>query len=344
MELLTKKAIAELARKMTDYLLSDSEYEELQKWIVEGNQKTELTQLMEKHWQKISANNANVSDEKIDKIYKRILEKLAQEEVQTKKARTIHWGRLFQKVAAILILPLLAATFYLYIQQNPSINFQLNTVSGVIQTVEVAPGVRSHFYLPDSTEVWLNSQSKLKFSTNMVNENTRTLKLEGQAYFNVQKDKRHPFIVETDQLNVKVVGTSFDLSAYSNDDFVAATLEEGKVEIIDDKGQELLSLVPGQQSYLNINQQKIWKNQVETSLYTSWKDGYLIFNETPIQQIARQLERWFNCKISLSEQVKNSEFSYNGTIHDEVLEEVLKMLQLTTPINYEIINRNVTIW
>ena len=235
MELLTKKAIAELARKMTDYLLSDSEYEELQKWIIEGNQKTELTQLMEKHWQKISANNANVSDEKIDKIYKRILEKLDQEEIQTrKKARVIHWGRLFQKVAAILILPLLATTFYLYIQQNPLVNFQSNSGSGVIQTVEVAPGVRSHFYLPDSTEVWLNSQSKLKFSTNMVNEKTRTLKLEGQAYFNVQKDRRHPFIIETDKLNVKVVGTSFDLSAYANDNFVATTLEEGNVEIWSD--------------------------------------------------------------------------------------------------------------
>lgn len=336
---LTYNKLKELLAKLKQSSLSESEFSEIQHWITESDDKEQIKQFMESHWQQLAPEEHAQYGKKVEEIYGRILSDLD----DNKRNGWNRWYVRIQKIAAVLILPLLMTSTFMYLKLQSG-NEKLQRVAAVIQTVEAAPGVRSHFFLPDSSEVWLNSQSRLEFSSNIANEPERRLKLIGQGYFNVKKDNAHPFIVETQRLSVKVLGTSFDLSAYEDDNFVRTTLEKGRVEIQNCRGAKLLSLDPGEQSYLDVDQHKIWIKQVETSLYTSWKDGTLLFRETPLKQTAKLLERWFNCEIILSEKLLNSEFTYTGTIHEEVLDDVLKMIQMTTPIKYSIKNRDVTIW
>ena len=198
--------------------------------------------------------------------------------------------------------------------------------------------------LPDSTKVWLNSASSLEFALNMDKQKERRVKLIGQGYFEVSKDKQHPFFVETNELSIKVLGTSFDVSSYDDDNTMSYTLEEGAIELINPNGKEVFSLEPGQQATLNRQSRKLLIEDVDTKFTTSWKDGRLIFKETDFGEAVKKLERWFNCNINMSEGLKKSNLKYTATIQDETLVEVLQMIELSTSVKTKLENREVTIW
>lgn len=343
MGLLEKYTLEELAEKLNLETLSDSEYKALRKWITKGSDKEKLAQLLKLHWDKTTEFNDEVNEQKLNEIHTQLRSQIRPvNKAKTPHSRFYNWIRLVQKTAAILFLPLLGLSLYLFV--NKSVEEGTQVPQGVLQTVEVSPGVRSNFFLPDSTEVWLNADSKLQFSTNMINEKERRLKLTGQGYFKVTHDAAHPFIVETEMVSVKVLGTSFDISAYANDPFIRTTLDEGSVEVLGHEGNKLLTLAPGQQSYLNIDKRKMWAKKVKTSDFTSWKEGKLVFRNTPVLEVRNQLERWYGYEIILSDKIMKSEFTYTGTIKNETITDVLKMIQLTTPIKYTIEDRKITVW
>lgn len=249
-----------------------------------------------------------------------------------KKYRTRKWLKISnwtQRVAAVLFIPVLLAGIWYYIEQN---ELRRNLTSLLVsQEIVTQPGTKTHLFLPDSTEVWLNASSTLRFPSVFTGAERR-IKLDGEAYFKVFKNKRRPFIVETNLLEVEALGTSFNLSAYSGDSKMSTTLEEGKVKIAGD-GQKAIYLDPGGQLNYFPENNSCEKLQVKVEDVIAWKDGILIFNQTPFYEVAARLERWFNAEMHIADP-SIANYRFTGTFTSESLEQVMELLTLTTPIGY----------
>jgi transmembrane sensor len=260
----------------------------------------------------------------LDKIHHRI----ALEESK-KTARQLTLYRNLLKVAAILITGLLVSSILLY-QPRKQQEF-----IPVTETVSTPYGARTSFLLPDGSEVWLNSGSSVSFPRQY--GAIRRVDLKGEAYFKVIKNGK-PFVVTTSYGNVEVMGTTFDVKAYQNED-LETTLVDGVVKVSDCASQ-MHTLNPGQQSVLTTD--KIFTiSNVNTELVTSWKDGKLTFVKEPFAKVVRELERWYNVSIELQgERLKK--LCYTGTIEMETFGEVLELLNVTTPIKYQY-NKNTRV-
>ena len=253
----------------------------------------------------------------LDKIHHRI----ALEESKA-VARRFTLYRNLLKVAAVLIIGLITSTAILYNKTEK----QLYT--SAIETVTTLYGSRTSFILPDSSEVWLNSGSVISFPRQF--GANRYVELKGQAYFKVVKDGK-PFVVKTGFGSIVVMGTTFDVKAYSSEDF-ETTLVEGSV-IVKSILNEVTTLYPGQQIVITpSNKFSVYK--VNTDLITSWKEGKLIFEKEPFANVATALERWYNVKIELQGE-KLKRLGYTGTIEMETFSEVLELIKSTTPIMYK---------
>ncbi len=203
-------------------------------------------------------------------------------------------------------------------------------------TIETPKGGQYQVYLPDGTKVWLNAASSLKYPERFTS-NERKVTLTGEAYFEVAKDKAHPFIVHTEGAGalgqeVEVLGTHFNINTYMDEQTVKTTLLEGSVKVASLATQKSKILSPGQQSVLS-NQSFLVKD-VDSGDETAWKDGLFRFNNANLKSILYQLERWYDVKIDY-ENVPNKR--YNGMVpRKSKLSEVLNMLELTGNIDFKI--------
>ncbi len=238
----------------------------------------------------------------------------------------------YYRVAAILILPLIVASVFVWFNPN---------WSGMTYSELTAPkGSRIQFVLPDGSTGHLNSGSTIRYASNF--SITRHIELSGEGYFDVKKNLQSPFIVKTKHAHVKVHGTSFDVCAYETEDKIITTLESGSVEIINKKTSASTVLKPGQQNQFDKRSGKMQNLEVDTKLYTSWKDELLRFDNAPFDEVVKKMERWYGVKIILDEKLQDSE-NFTMTIKTESLRETLQLLQFTTPMTYKIENDMVYI-
>ena len=160
--------------------------------------------------------------------------------------------------------------------------------------------------LADGTKVWLNSASRLIYPQSFMGKERRVV-LSGEAFFDVAHDAERPFIVETSRMNVKVLGTRFNVNDYDDNEEVSTTLVNGSVEIISGD-QQAFRLVPGEQAYGKENE--LEKREVNVRLYTSWIDGKFLFNNTELEEIAKQISRWYDVEFVFDdEEIKDYKFS-----------------------------------
>ena len=179
---------------------------------------------------------------------------------------------------------------------------QITQTDPETKTITTPRGKDYEVVLSDGTVVLLNADSKLTFPTHFTGEN-RTVKLVGEAYFKVSKDKHCPFIVETEGLSTKVLGTEFNLKAYPHTD-INVTLIKGSVAV-NAEGKEIM-LKPGQNAEYN-EEKEISVTTVDTECYTQWKDGYFYFDNVPLIDVVRELGRWYNVNVEIRH---NSLMSY----------------------------------
>lgn len=243
-----------------------------------------------------------------------------------------------QQIAAILLVPALLAGGWFYSQKN-KLTKEL-TVLMVSQEISTQPGTKTHLFLPDSTEVWLNSSSNLKFPSAFAGDERRVI-LVGEAFFKVYKNKEKPFIVSTSQMDIEAVGTEFNVSAYSGDLKFSTTLAEGKVKITDKiENKKAMFIDPGIQLNYDIRNKLYMSENVRVEDVIAWRDGVLIFNETPFYEVAAKLGRWFNADIQISDQAI-ANYRFTGTFTSESLDQVMELLTLTTPISYSSSKRKI---
>lgn len=158
-------------------------------------------------------------------------------------------------------------------------------------TMEVPRGAEYNLTLSDGTKVWLNADTRLKFPAHF-NSDKRYVELTGEAYFQVSRDETRPFIVHSGDIDVRVLGTEFCIRNYT-DKPTLATLVNGSVEVTDYSGRQMV-LTPGQQTVTANGYTSV--RDVETIYYTSWKDGYFIFENTPLEEIMEELSLWYDCQ------------------------------------------------
>jgi transmembrane sensor len=196
-----------------------------------------------------------------------------------------------------------------------------------------------HVVLPDGSKVWLNAATSLTFPVAFVS-NTRTVKLSGEAYFEVAKDKRKPFIVQTDDARVQVLGTHFNIMAYPDDKIKETTLLEGSVQIDHLSNTQLLK--PGQQAVYQAGVDGLKISQIDTDDVIAWKNGLFMFNNNTIDEVMKQIERWYDVEIAYAGHKPNMTFT--GVIpRNSNVSKVLHVLELTGGIKFEVTGSKITV-
>lgn len=230
----------------------------------------------------------------------------------------------------------IAALFFLFM--SIGILTYYFTTSGTKKTEQYTSviaenGHISKVELPDSSVVWLNSGSKISYSNSFALTN-RNINLTGEAYFQVTKNKKLPLIVTNGELQVKVLGTQFNVSAYPECGEVSVVLESGSVEMLNPNIESFhLKLKPGERAVFNKTNNKLQVSNVNTSKFTSWKEGIInIYNQT-LEEVVEKLETRYNQKFILDNEVKN--YIYTFTIKNESLDEIIQLMEKITPVKAE---------
>lgn len=213
--------------------------------------------------------------------------------------RPVNWRRISQYAAVFLLVLSLPLSYY-WGKHN-------SLPSDSLTTITCAYGDKSSIVLPDSSHVYLNSGSKLTFNSNF--KNGRKVELEGEAFFEVTKDRNHPFRVKTTDVEIEVLGTKFNLKAYPDEKVIATTLVEGSVKISSKYQQEIM--LPEQKLTFNKDSGKMdLQKMADTSIDTDWKDGRFVFRNETLAELKPRLERWFDVDIVFGdEHVKNRRFT-----------------------------------
>ena len=181
-----------------------------------------------------------------------------------------------------------------------------NSKELVYNSVSTPRGGQYQLVLPDGTKVWLNAASSIRFPVAFVGKE-RKVTITGEAYFEVAKDKKKPFIVSSANMDIEVLGTHFNVSAYAEESIVKTTLLEGSVKINNKKSE--VYLVPGQQSQLNNSGQFSIKNNIDLDKEIAWTRGKFQFNSNTIQEIMLQLSRWYDVEVIYQGKVSSETFS-----------------------------------
>lgn len=201
-------------------------------------------------------------------------------------------------------------------------------------TIIIPKGAYYHLILSDGTKVWLNADSKLYYPVHF-GKNNREVSLKGEAYFEVAKDTTRPFIVSTEALNVKVLGTHFDVNSYKDDGRVYTALTEGLVEVYNEHSSRLLH--PGQMASVDTREEKpsIQVDSCDTSILTGWRDGQFRFRNTSLTQILKQISRCYDVTIILQRDYQEEYYSGDISYHIP-LSTLLGAIEASTSVHFDI--------
>lgn len=202
-------------------------------------------------------------------------------------------------------------------------------------------GMKSSITLSDGTKVILNAGTTLTYPTAFIS-GRREVSISGEAFFEVAHDKEHPFIVKAENIQVKVLGTKFNVKAYKEEDNIEVTLKEGKIGVELETGS-LIPILPGQQLKYSKTNNSFIKRQVNLNLYTAWVCGKFYFTNRSLEKIAKQLERNFNVHVEIiGDELKKASFT-GDFIHNENLEQILRVMTANRHIKYSIEGDQITI-
>ena len=308
----------ELIEKYFDGNITDAEIKELSDWIKNDRH-------LQNWWEEeFSKSDAGINPVLRDKLFARIKEQTqGKEETQGKEnSRTIRMNP--WKWAAAIVLPICIAFFTYYLIDS-------SQTVGAPFIVKADKGDKATIELPDGTNVVLNSASQLSYLNNF-GENVRRVQLNGEAYFKVAHDEKRAFIVQVGDLEVKVLGTSFNVSAYEDAKDVTVVLLEGKVGVYAQKMSHIMK--PGDKIEYNKATHKITATQVHPSDYIEWTKGNIYFEKESLENIMKTLSRIYDVEIRFDSNKLPNEY-FTGTTPGGGIQNALNILMLTSPFYYE---------
>ncbi len=240
----------------------------------------------------------------------------------------------FSKIAAILFIPII---ILFTIQYSGRISRESEITYNEIYA---PPGSRTMFTLPDGSKGWLNGDSYLRYPQSFKRK-SRTVSLRGEAFFNVVTNPDRPFIVTSKNLDIVAKGTAFNVNSWGQNAGVRVTLVHGKLEIYQKKSSKLsliATLKPSQLLNYSRDESASYIKDVDVNKYVCWTEGKLIFRDDPFSEVVKRISQWYNVNIIIKDE-RLKTYTYVATFQDESLDEVLKMLKISAPINYKNIER-----
>ena len=320
---------------------TDKELDEILQWLEKNPFDPQKREQSFEEWKKLNSDE-ELSDEKtLDELLHKIHHEInTRQPVPTGSKQTelpLTW---LTRVAAILLLPVTLFLLYTLTEQT---DVEPEVVQLAVDSLEiVAPvGSQTVVQLSDGSEVHLNHGSRLKYPYTF-SGNSRDVVLTGEGYFNVAHNPEMPFVVHTPNLNVRAVGTSFNVFAYANEPLVSTTLVEGKVLVErinkNNETKKLGAMVPGQHVEYHAETGNVNSTKGDIEKYISWKDGKLIFKNESIVQITNRLSRWYNVDFRFADEAAKS-YTYTATFVDEPLYQILDLLEIATPVRYKALPR-----
>lgn len=242
---------------------------------------------------------------------------------------------LLQRVAAILFIPLLIIWGIEHFTPRREIARMIE--------IKTNPGMTTTVDLPDGSKVYLNSESSLIYPA-FFSEDKRNVQLKGEAFFEVQKDPNHSFVVSgPHHTQIEVLGTSFNVEAFERDSFISTTLVEGKVRFAYQKNHQPATVImtPGQKLMYNTSSSQVNLIQTSGETETAWKDGKIVFQATPLPEALRMLEKRFNVTFVLSNNRLRGE-AFNGSFTNQRLERILEIFKISSNIKWRYLDTQDT--
>lgn len=343
---MSKKRLKQLLDKFLTDTCSEAEMEELLKLFKKAENEPGIKELLDDYWFQLSEVETEDIAEDKDKWFKEIYSQaITREGVMVNNKQQWKKSGLFSynnkssqwlKVAAILVMSFCLSLFYYMLSSdNPEneVVFELKT-SGL--------GERVQFTLPDGTRVQLNSGSRLEYPVPF-SETSREVHLEGEAYLIVERDEDRPFLVYTPEMITRVLGTSFNIRSYPEDEQVIVAVSSGKVAVSENDmldSEEGVILEADQWASYNLNTRILSKGSGDISSYVAWHEGVLLYHDKTLGEVAILLERWYGVSISLeNEELKDCVI--RGEHRNETLVNVLNAITYAFDVEYTIDGRQV---
>jgi ferric-dicitrate binding protein FerR (iron transport regulator) len=328
---------------------SEEELKSVLEWFNSSACISESKALLLSIWEELSDEESNPQtdfDFILEKIHhkvnlgqsKKLIEKADQNLIKYNRRK--HFLNILTKAAAILMIPVLTYGLYISSKYRTTRHNQIFITQAYNEVFSSADAI-TKVVLPDSSIVWLNHSSSLKYPA-IFHGDIRTVELTGEGYFKVAHNPKIPFIVKTGKIQIKAVGTTFNIMSYPDEDRIETSLIEGYVELQqtqpDGKIITLSRMTPTELAVFHISNNEISTRTINDDRYFSWKDGKLVFNKEPIGEVVKKLSRWFNVDI----QIKDPELldlNYTATFVHETLPQVMELIALVSPVKYSISNR-----
>lgn len=270
----------------------------------------------------------------VDREWERLFSSIEKKTISKMKTRGLFLQYLKYAAAVVLGIGVSLSTLYLTNQENLSTvgNYKLVT----------SKGEKSYLQLPDGTRVWLNSCTTLEYAENYGHSN-RSIYLDGEAYFEVAKNKDLPFVVKANGIDVKAIGTAFNVSAYMEDSQLTTTLFNGKVAVQPTLTKQEVLLEPNQVAVYDKSRNKIEVVPYDKKQFAQWRSGFLSFEMMYLQDITKLLERNYNVVFRYENQgIKKLRFS-GSFRNNEDLSEILNVIKTNTGIRYQILKDTIVI-
>lgn len=300
----------------------EEERRELEEWVKQSPDNNRLFQEMRNVWQ-VMHPAFNPSEINVSEARKNIFENIAATKRNITHTLLIYW----QRVAAILVIPLLILSAYLYLNRNSDLY-----ETAEYQEVKSPHGTFSEVRLPDGTNVWLNGGSSLRYPL-AFRKGERNVFLNGEGYFEVHSDKENPFIVKTDQITLRATGTAFNIEAYNCDSITAVTMVDGKIDVAFGNSSPV-SMIPGERVSFNNQTKQCLITKTDSYKWCAWKDGLMIFRDDPLSYVFKRLGLTFNVNIDLKDTVL-ANAPYRATFEYESLDEILRLLEMSAPLSFK---------
>ena len=236
------------------------------------------------------------------------------------------------RVAAVFVFVLSISGLSIYIASETNLLYKSNWVE-----ISTEAGQRSKVSLPDGSLVWLNAGTVIKYCPD---KNERKVSLTGEAYFEVNHSQDYPFVVETGDTKIKVLGTKFLVSHYSGSRITEASLLSGKIVMSIDKSNKVIDIRPGEKVIYNAGNQVLNKTVAIVQNDILWRQGVLVFENESFNDLIMKLERYYAVHFDYNRAIFEN-IHYTGTINNLNINRVLEFINLTIPINYEVDNKTI---
>lgn len=352
-----------IARKLSGEALP-AELDELHSWLSANPEAQYFYEVFSNFWNARPEANANTVED--DAHFRQIIALAEQEDGTAVEPREEYIapvrGRLVtlkRVLAAAIFIGLAVCTYLFFVGRNDI------SVQAPVNEVVARTGARSHLLLPDGSKVWLNSESKLVYQGSF-NDTIREVHLEGEAFFDVVKDAKRPFIVHTSDIDIRVLGTAFNVKSYPRETLIEATLIRGMIEVTNKNTPKAPKVILRPHEKLVFNKEKtggeegkkvrekpehipaisitaLPRNLADSSLKeTSWVYNKINFDGDTFRELAQKMERWYNVRIHFSND-KVADCRLHGSFANETVDEALQALQYIAPFRYKISGNEIEI-